>query len=402
MLPTQAVMSADLNALNSVIKSSLSQIQDWIEEKRDGRNWPIYHSLDLRISNYKICHVDSNLFPGGFHNLSINGIQESIQNFKKILAQYQKILIVIENFTRNYAYFNNVLQLQSIISSATNAEIKLATIGDVANKFIKAEEGPTTFTHALQRKSGKVFITDGASDWYPDFILLNNDLTEAFPEELENIEQKILPDPQHGWHSRKKSNHFKIYNELIEEASQIIKIDPFLISAEFDTVGGVNFRDKIGLKELKGTADQIISRIKTTYADHNITVSPYLFLKSNKGTLGMGILEIQDTDTILTINKKYRHSMHAIKSGVLNDEILIQEGIRTAKTLDGYPAETVIYSVNGEIVGEMIRYNDQKTIYQSLNSSGMKFSSGAEFNIEVPLGYIKWFINKVANLVCIL
>ncbi|CAG7596966.1 MAG: hypothetical protein AB8V79_05360 [Candidatus Midichloria sp.] len=36
MLPTQAMMSADLNSLNSVIKSNLSQIQDWIEEKRGG------------------------------------------------------------------------------------------------------------------------------------------------------------------------------------------------------------------------------------------------------------------------------------------------------------------------------------------------------------------------------
>ncbi|MDJ1407786.1 MAG: glutamate--cysteine ligase [Candidatus Midichloria sp.] len=87
--------------------------------------------------------------------------------------------------------FNNVLQLQAIISSATNAEIKLAIIGDVADKFIKAEEGTTIFIHTLQKKFGKVFITDGASDWYPGFVLLNNDLTRGFLEELENIEQRI-------------------------------------------------------------------------------------------------------------------------------------------------------------------------------------------------------------------
>ena len=61
----------------------------------------------------------------------------------------------------------------------------------MADKFIKAEEVTTIFIHTLQKKFGKVFITDGASNWYLGFVLLNNDLTGGFPEELENIKQRI-------------------------------------------------------------------------------------------------------------------------------------------------------------------------------------------------------------------
>ena len=43
----------------------------------------------------------------------------------------------------------------------------------------------------------------------PDFILLNNDLTDGGLEGLSAA--SVLPSPQMGWYQRKKSQHFDFY-----------------------------------------------------------------------------------------------------------------------------------------------------------------------------------------------
>jgi len=229
---------------------------------------------------------------------------------------------------------------------------------------------------------------------------LNNDLTAELPLELEGIEQKISPNPNHGWHNRKKSEHFKIYNQLVTELSEIIKFNPFFITTSFDIVKNVNFRNKMGFAELENTAIKIIDVLKEQYENNKISQEPYIFLKSDKGTFGMGVIDILEINKILKINKKDRHSMHAIKHGIINSEILIQEGIITNQIFNESPSEKIIYSVNGEIVGEIIRYNNKKNNHQNLNSNGMSFLSLNQFNIEEGPGYINWFINKTANLAC--
>ena len=59
----------------------------------------------------------------------------------------------------------------------------------------------------------------------PDFILLNNDLTD---EGLQGLSlAHILPNPQMGWHKRKKSMHFEHLRPFIEEVCEIIDIEPW-------------------------------------------------------------------------------------------------------------------------------------------------------------------------------
>ena len=395
-------ISNELILLNEFIKNNKNIINSWIETKRGSKKWPIYHSLDLRNSGYKICHVDSNLFPAGFNNLSNTSINNAIQEFKEVLHRYQRILIIIEHFTRNIVYIYNILQLKDILTKASNAEIKFATLGIDANTVICTND-VTIELHALKKSSNLAYIQlSNSINWYPDFILLNNDLTSGISEELQYINQDMLPNPQFGWHSRKKSEHFKKYNKLIIELSQLLKFNPFLVSTYIDTATNINFRNKTGLNLLQHKAEKLLKKIQHAYKANDIKLEPYLFLKADKGTFGMGVLEFQDIKKILTMNKKHRHSMHLIKGGILNDQILIQEGIATTKLFASYPAENIIYSVNGSIVGEMIRYNTNKNSYQSLNSSGMKFIAVDKFNIEMNLGYIKWLINKITNLICCL
>jgi glutamate--cysteine ligase len=74
-------VSKQLNDLNNLILLRFNDINRWIECKIGNEHWPIYHSLDLRISENKVVHVDSNLFPGGFHHLSSHGIEQSIAAF---------------------------------------------------------------------------------------------------------------------------------------------------------------------------------------------------------------------------------------------------------------------------------------------------------------------------------
>jgi glutamate--cysteine ligase len=374
-------------------------ISDWAEKKRNDKDWPIYHSFDLRISANKVCHVDSNLFPAGFNNVSDVSADLAKKYFENRLLKSNKILLIVENLSRNISYMKNIAKLCSILSD-NNREIKIGLIDIDKNQLIKIGNDEFWF-YKVYNDNGDVIIKNDIGNWRPELIVLNDDLTIGIPEELKIINKKIMPDPNDGWHTRRKSDHFRKYNELVIELSEIIDFDPYLISARFEVVNGVNFRDKIGFVSLYDSAVNLFNRVISDNEIRGIDEPLYAFLKSNRGTFGMGIMEIKDPAEILTINKKKRHSMGLIKYGISNSEIFIQEGIKTIQDFEGKSAETVVYSVDSQIIGAMHRYNDEKDCYDNLNSKGMRFSQIVPMTGSELYFNIIWLINKLANLSCI-
>ena len=59
-----------LEKIDEVVLLNQDKISDWFKKKEDEVSIPFYTSVDLRVSENKITAVDTNIFPGGFNNLS--------------------------------------------------------------------------------------------------------------------------------------------------------------------------------------------------------------------------------------------------------------------------------------------------------------------------------------------
>jgi len=122
-------------------------------------------------------------------------------------------------------------------------------------------------------------------------------------------------------------------------------------------------------------ADVKLDEIKAKYIEHNITSAPYLVLKANNGTYGMGVISVNSPDEIKSLNRKNRNKLFKGKSSTPIESLIIQEGIPSIKVIDKATSEEVIYNVNGTTVGGFYRMHNAKSDKDILNSKGMQFKS---------------------------
>jgi glutamate--cysteine ligase len=210
------------------------------------------------------------------------------------------------------------------------------------------------------------------NDWQPDVVVLNNDLTSGIPEEFNNISQPILPSPKLGWHTRLKSNHFKAFDKLANEFAEKFSFDPWFITTFTDNCGSIDFKNKKGLECLAQHVEKVIEKTAEKYRQYSIHKEPYAFVKADRGTYGMGVMMLRSGDDILNLNKKDRHSMGAIKHGIQNSEVMVQEGVPTIELYNDSPSETMAYMLAGNVIEMLMRSNSLKDELSNLNSNGME------------------------------
>lgn len=357
--------------LEDLIAKKNEQIQQWFESYYQKIPPVIYSSVDIRNAGYKIAPVDTNIFPAGFNNLDQKSSEFASFQFKQYVERYlsniNKILIITEKNTRNLYYLDNLANITKIINDA-GYKTYLANFDIVNNLELISASGKSITLNKI----------DNLDDF--DLILLNNDLTKGVPEELKNYRKTILPNLNLGWYKRRKSDVFYQYNLVAKRFCEDFSLDPFFITTIFKNYKMVNFKDTSSRTEIASGVEEIITILKKKYQDYKIQASPYVFIKSNMGTYGMGIINANSGDDILKMNKIAKNKMAAIKNGVINDEIIIQEGLRTVLKCQNFPSEKMIYCVRGKKIAEINRFNEVKDAYSNLNSSkGMKFKINSTY-----------------------
>nr|WP_246209852.1 glutamate--cysteine ligase [Wolbachia endosymbiont of Atemnus politus] len=50
--------------------------------------------------------------------------------------------------------------------------------------------------------------------------------------------------------------------------------------------------------------DQVLSLVQKKYEEYGVSTQPYVFIKANNGTYGMGIIKATSEEEILNLNKK--------------------------------------------------------------------------------------------------
>jgi glutamate--cysteine ligase len=362
--------------LERLMLDKQATIEAWFRSAWRETHAPFYASVDLRNAGYKIAPVDTNLFPAGFNNLNpvfeplcIQAIQLAVEHLEKPV---DKILIVPENHTRNLFYLENIVSLQSMIEKA-GFETRIGSLmPDLDNLTrLDLESSRSVLLEPVQRDQDRVFV----SDFIPDLILLNNDLATGKPEILNNIEQVITPPMSLGWSTRLKSSHFTFYQQVAQEFAALIDIDPWLIDPMFRNCGEVDFMKRNGVDCLSRNVESLLNGIRSKYDEHNVDCDPFVMIKADAGTYGMGVMTIRSPDEIAELNRKERTKMATTKEGQKVSQVIIQEGVYTHETWgeEETVAEPVVYMVDHQVVGGFYRVHEKRSASQNLNAPGMRF-----------------------------
>ncbi|MCM2322958.1 MAG: glutamate--cysteine ligase [Oligoflexia bacterium] len=365
------------------IRLKRAELAAWHDEQLHRAPPPFYCSIDLRDAGYKIAPVDSNLYPAGFNNICPEDLRTAgpivraeLESIARRLGhgQPRRVLILPESHTQNLYYLENLHYLSQIIADS-GLEVRLGWYGAAEGTDPKAPIALTSATgkqlqaFPLEIRAGVV----SAGDFVPDVLLLNNDFSGGYPEALDAVTQPIIPSHTLGWHSRRKSEHFAFYNELAAEFAAILEVDPWFIQIDTEEVAPVNFNDEQGIDEVAAAAERILSRTRQAYEAHKVARKPFVFIKNNAGTYGMGIMVAHASEELHQLNRRAKNKMSVGKNRMLIQSVAVQEGIPTATLVDRLPAEPVIYLVGGELIGGFLRTNPERGEEENLNSQGMVF-----------------------------
>ena len=384
-------LTGPLLALEANFLDATPDIERWLRGMWQEHTPPFYGSVDLRNSGFKLAPVDMNLFPGGFNNLNSAFlplcVQAAMTAIDKICPSAKSLLLIPENHTRNLFYLQNVAQLVAILRlTGLNVRIGSLLPEIVKPTPIELPNGTTLLLEPLVRSQYRL----GLEGFDPCVILLNNDLSAGIPAVLQSLEEQFVLPPLHaGWAVRRKSTHFAAYDEVAGEFAQSVGIDPWQINPYFAVCSSVNFHERQGEECLSSSVDAVLGLIRKKYKEYGIDETPYVVVKADAGTYGMGIMTVKDASEITGLNRKQRNKMSVIKEGVNVSQVIIQEGVHThervgKKDQEGV-AEPVVYMIDRYVVGGFYRVHSGREKDENLNAPGMRFEPQAfETSCSLP------------------
>lgn len=374
-------LTGPLLDLERRILTAMPEIEHWFRAQWQQHTTPFYASVDLRNSGFKLAPVDTNLYPGGFNNLnsefSALCVQATMAALQDNCPEARGLLLIPENHTRNTFYLQNVAALARILRHA-GMVVRIGTLlPDVtAPTDIHLPDGDKITLEPLERNGNRLTI----EGFDPGVVLLNNDLSAGLPEILKGLDQLVLPPLNAGWYMRRKSNHFAVYQEVAADFAKMLGIDPWLLNPYFEKCGKINFHERKGEECLEGYVSEILSDIRAKYDEYGIKQEPFVIVKADAGTYGMGIMTVKDPSEVRGLNRKQRNKMAVVKEGLEVHEVLVQEGVYSFETVNDSVAEPVVYMIDRFVVGGFYRIHASRGQDQSLNAPGMQF---------VPLAFEK-------------
>jgi len=368
-------LTGPLLELEKTFLDKATDIEQWLRVQWQEHRPPFYGSTDLRNSGFKLAPVDLNLFPGGFNNLNdafmplcIQAAQSAIE---RICPDARSLLLIPENHTRNQFYLQNVAKLVSILR-LTGLNVRIGSLlPDITEPTVlELANGATLTLEPLQRRGGRL----GLEGFDPCAVLLNNDLSGGVPAILQGLENQWLIPPLHaGWHTRRKSRHAACYDRVAREFATAIGIDPWRINPEFGVCGQIDFQARTGEECLAAQVDALLARIRDKYKEYGVTDEPFVVVKADAGTYGMGVMTVKDASEVVGLNRRQRNKMAVVKEGLEVSEVIIQEGVHTFETVEGAVAEPVVYMMDHYVVGGFYRVHTERGRDENLNAPGMHF-----------------------------
>ena len=373
-------MDYHIHELTERLLEKSDEITNWMKKKRSEVPMPIYGSVDIRDSGWKVAVVDANQFPAGFNNVSKDDelklsslLREHIQREN---LDCKWVHIYPESHTRNQGYIENISTIKRLLEMAGYR----CTVGSPELEGHGSLDGisePLILDQVILSKDSLLVNNE-----VPDMILLNNDLTEGILPGL--LTNRVTPPPNMGWQRRRKSEHYACLQNYVEEIAVILEIDPWHLMTEWFVSENKCLEKESCRLKLATEVDVFLEKIAQKYNSLGINRKPVAFVKNDRGTYGLGIMAISSGDELLNLSNRKRNRLMYSKGGVEVENFLIQEGVPTSLfTTEGSPVEPVVYLIDGEAASWFYRVNSKKSDMQNLNSPSAKFltydESGYQF-----------------------
>jgi glutamate--cysteine ligase len=369
-------LNGPINELEQRVLDSTPAIERWFRLEWMEHTPPFYGAVDIRNAGFKLAPVDTNLFPGGWNNLTPEmlplAVQAAMAAIEKICPEARNLLVVPEGHTRNTFYLANVLQLKRIFHQAglnvrfgsLSPEIKEPTVMELPT-------GEQITLEPLIRSDKRL----GLKDFDPCTILLNNGLSAGVPGILEDLHEQYLLPPLHASGSvRRKSQHFQAYEELAKRFAKLLGVDPWLINPMYSACGALNMTEEHGLEGVRTQVDALLTKIRRKYKEYGINEKPFVVLKSDDGSPGMGIMTVRDAkDLDQLAHKTAAQQPHHAQDGQAALELIIQEGVLTNERVNDAVAEPVVYMMDRYVVGGFYRVHAERGVDENLNAPGASY-----------------------------
>ena len=368
-------LTGPINELEQRILDMTPAIERWFRLEWMEHTPPFYSSVDIRNAGFKLAPVDTNLFPGGWNHLTPQmlplAVQAAMAAIEKICPEARNLLLVPENQIASDAYLDSVLQLKHIFHQA-GLNVRFGSLSpDIkAPTAVQLPGGESLTIEPIIRTERRL----GLKNFDPCTILLNNDLSAGIPGILEDLNEQYLLPPLHaGWSVRRKSTHFKAYEEISKRFGKLLGIDPWLINPMFAQCIDVDFAHGQGMECLNTHVDALLSRIRRKYKEYGINEKPFVIIKPDNGTDGLGIMTVHDAKELSALNRKTKSKMSIVKDGQLLSEFILQEGVLTNERINDAAAEPVVYMMDRYVVGGFYRVNAECGSDENLNTPEASF-----------------------------
>jgi glutamate--cysteine ligase len=351
-------------------------IERWFRLEWMEHTPPFYSSVDIRNAGFKLAPVDTNLYPGGWNNLTEDMLPLAVQAaqaaIEKICPEARNLLVIPENNARNTFYLANVARLVRIFHMA-GLNVRVGSI-DPAIKSPKKIELPNGETVCLEPVvRGKRRL--GLKHFDPCTILLNNDLLAGTPGILEDLHEQYLLPPLHaGWSVRRKSNHFHSYEEVSKRFGKLLGIDPWLINPMYARASGVDIAEGQGMDVLTSHVDALLTKIRRKYKEYGINEKPFVVVKADNGAHRMGVMTVRDVKDLEALGRRPRNkSTDAAGEPQEPGDVIVQEGVLTNERVHDGVAEPVVYMMDRYVVGGFYRVHAERSPDENLNLPGASF-----------------------------
>jgi glutamate--cysteine ligase len=365
-------LTGPINELEQRVLDTMPAIERWFRLEWMEHTPPFYTSVDVRNAGFKLAPVDTDFYPSGWNNLTPAmlplAVQAAMVAIEKICPEARNLLIIPEHNTRNTFYLSNLAQLQRIFHMA-GLNVRIGSISPEVKKATVFElpGGESITLEPVTRTNGRI----GVKDFDPCTILLNNDLHAGIPGILEDLHQQYLLPPLHAsWTTRRKSMHFKCYEEIAKRFGKLIGIDPWLINPMFDTCGDVDLNAAAGVAKLTTGVDALLGKIRKKYKEYGIKEKPFVVFKANNGSSGMGLMTVRDGKDLPDLLRKTAAGIPA--KGVLQ-ELILQEGVLTNERMNDAVAEPVVYLMDRYVVGGFYRVHAERGVDEALSAPGSSY-----------------------------
>jgi glutamate--cysteine ligase len=370
-------LNGPINELEQRILDSMPAIERWFRLEWMEHTPPFYSSVDVRNAGFKLAPVDTNLYPAGWNYLTPAmlplAVQAAMVAIEKICPEAKSLLLIPEyhsNHARNTFYLSSIAQLRRIFHMA-GLNVRIGSIDpDIQqNTTVELPDGESILLEPVIRSGRRL----GVKNFDPCTILLNNELNKGLPGILEELHEQFVLPPLHASGSiRRKSTHYRSYEDVCRRFGKLLGVDPWLINPMFNTCEGVDLAQATGLDGLAAHVDALLAKIKKKYKEYGITEKPFAVVKTNHSSAagkGTGVLMLRQGSEL-----KDHKDLPPLKAlSGLNGELIVQEGVLTKERMNDAVAEPVVYMMDRYVVGGFYRIHADRGMDENLCSPGSRY-----------------------------